>query len=151
MQYIEDCVLLIQGTGYLEVKAKHQSLLNAYNLNNKIIFIPPIPAEQIVSYASTADVGIFVCDSQDNKMYHALPNKLFEYVLAGIPQISCQGFEIERVFSQHHIGLLFDAYDHHSFYQKVTELLGIKVYASIKEAVLNYKEQISQYDDFIKI
>ena len=81
-------------------------------------------------------------------MYHALPNKLFEYVFAGIPQVSSDGLEIQKIFNLHKIGLIFDAYSPEDFARSVKEILENSVYKAIKEAIVHYKESLCRENDF---
>ena len=148
MHYVDDCLLIIQGTGHLAVKMKYQYLLDQYNLNEKIIFLPPICAKDIISYAASADVGVFICDTEDNKMHHALPNKLFEYVYAEIPQVSSQGIEVDKLLTKYKIGLLFDAYNPMEFADKIKKIVEPRLYNEVKKSTIEYKQILCQQDDF---
>jgi glycosyltransferase involved in cell wall biosynthesis len=151
MKELTDCVLLIQGTSHLEMKQLYAKELERSQASNRIFFLPPISDTDIINYASTADLGIFICDSNDNKMYHALPNKLFEYVFSGIPQVSSSGIEVNNIIKKEKIGLLFDAYSSQSFSNAVREILEADRYHKIKESVLNYRQRLYLENDFEKI
>lgn len=148
MKELPDCVLIIQGSGHYVMQKMLAEKLSQSESSDRIFFLPPVPDCYIISYASTADVGVFICDSQDNKMYNALPNKLFEYVYAGIPQVSSKGPEIEHIFKNERIGVLFDAYDSQTFSKAVQAILDHKNYDLIKESVLSYRKHLYLMRDF---
>ena len=98
--------------------------------------------------AQSADIGVFVCDTQDYKMFNALPNKLFEYVWAGIPQVSSHGSEVDPIFREHKIGQLFDAYDPQSFAKAVKFLMDEETYYKQKKNVETYRKKLISQNDW---
>lgn len=54
----------------------------------------------------------------------SLPNKPFEYMAAGLPQISSLGGELEEILRQHRIGLHYAAGDARSLHEQVARLVG---------------------------
>jgi starch synthase len=150
MKFVTDeYILIMQGTGVNHLRQVYREILR--DIGEKIVFFPPIHHTQIVSYASSADLGIFVNDVKEIKMYYTLPNKLFEYVFAEIPQVSCQGPEIEAIFEQHPVGLVFDAYDPFSFAKTVQEAFIPSTYQALKKETAIYKNILLQSNDFNKI
>ena len=51
---------------------------------DRIVFAPPVPMTELVTAAASADVGIFALPDYGRQMANALPNKLFEYIMAGL-------------------------------------------------------------------
>lgn len=49
-----------------------------------IHFRPAVPPDEIVRYASGADVGLCLIENLSLSYYHSVPNKLFEYIHAGL-------------------------------------------------------------------
>ena len=58
-----------------------------------IHFQPAVPRDQIVSYSSDADVGIFIVEDAPLSYRYALPNKFFEWVHAGVPVLVSDNLE----------------------------------------------------------
>jgi glycosyltransferase involved in cell wall biosynthesis len=50
-------------------------------------FIPAVPPSEIKKYTSSADVGIHLIQNTCLNHYYCSPNKVFEYLMYGIPQI----------------------------------------------------------------
>ena len=51
---------------------------------DRIVFAPSVPMTELVTAASSADVGVFALPDYGRQMANALPNKLFEYIMAGL-------------------------------------------------------------------
>lgn len=52
-----------------------------------IHLIPPVPPHEVLGYSMAADVGICLTDNSCLSHYFSLPNKIFEYLHAGLPII----------------------------------------------------------------
>ncbi len=50
-------------------------------------FIPAVPPSEIRKYTSSADVGIHLIQNSCLNHYYCSPNKVYEYLMYGIPQI----------------------------------------------------------------
>jgi glycosyltransferase involved in cell wall biosynthesis len=62
-------------------------ILDATRTAANIHLLEPVPSEHVVQMAATADVGLAVYEASCLSNYYSLPNKLFEYELAGLPVI----------------------------------------------------------------
>lgn len=58
------------------------------NCDVNIHYQPAVPVDKIIEYTSSADLGIFFINTQVTLSYQwCLPNKFFEYLIAGLPVI----------------------------------------------------------------
>jgi len=102
MQYLENCILLIIGSG--DVIPELQKMIDQYQLQEKIIIKPKMPFQELRQYTMNSDLGLAV-DKDTNLNYHySLPNKLFDYIHAGIPILSSGLPEIKQIIDQYDIG-----------------------------------------------
>ena len=95
--------LLIVGSGgnvgLLREKAANMGLIG------KIKFIPVLPWESLMKYTRSADAGLSL-DKNSNLNYNfSLPNKLFDYISAGIPVIASELPEISKILGDYNCGL----------------------------------------------
>jgi len=76
-----------------------------------MVFHPPVKSEELHRYTASADAGLILF--QGNCLNHilSLPNKLFEYMMAGIPVLACDLPEIARVVNKHGCGVTVDPSD----------------------------------------
>lgn len=97
-----DPVIIFMGYGKLEgVIKKHQAK------GSNIFYQNTVPPEVILDYSSSADIGVCCLegDSTESKRL-ALPNKLFEYMMARIPVIVSNGPEMVSVIKGHKAGFI---------------------------------------------
>lgn len=75
--------VLFMGSGPFVSKIKSYS-----GRCRRIHYLPPVQPNEVISYARGADVGL--CLTEDSCLNHryCLPNKLFEYLLSGLPVVA---------------------------------------------------------------
>jgi glycosyltransferase involved in cell wall biosynthesis len=98
--------LLIVGDGAMR-KALEQESVNR-NLQERIAFVGALPFHELPGITRIADFGVVPINGKGTSYYHALPNKLFEYIQQGLPVFGSHYPEIKQVIDQHEIGLTFD-------------------------------------------
>jgi glycosyltransferase involved in cell wall biosynthesis len=56
-------------------------------LHDRLVFVPQVPWNKLCEYTADADVGFCLSqdDCENNRL--ALPNKIFEYLMAGVPVV----------------------------------------------------------------
>ncbi len=76
--------LTLRGPGKAEFLGRLQQRIAARGLQHRVRLAPPVPMIALVSEAAGFDIGLFALPggSQHNEL--ALPNKLFEYAMAGL-------------------------------------------------------------------
>lgn len=67
-----------------------------------------VPPEEVLKYTHGADVGIALIENLGLSYYFCLPNKLFEYILAGKPVIASNFPEMSNVISKYQCGWLIE-------------------------------------------
>lgn len=72
----------------------------------RVALEPPVPPEQLIPAAAQADIGIFLLSNSTTHARFAMPNKIFEYMQAGLMVISSDLPEIRRVIETAGCGML---------------------------------------------
>ncbi|HLG36274.1 MAG TPA: glycosyltransferase [Bacteroidia bacterium] len=72
--------IVFMGNGPLESRIKEMSLKK-----KNIHFLPAVKPELVQEYVAGADVGFCLIENLCLSYYYSLPNKLFEYIMAGLP------------------------------------------------------------------
>lgn len=67
---------------------------------------PPVAPDDIISASLSSDVGIFVGDPAHGQLRFALPNKLFEYAMAGLAVVTTPLPEVERINATHDLAVI---------------------------------------------
>ena len=118
---LDHVVLVIIGYGY------HRPALETYveqeGLADRIRFFGPIPNDELLDYTASADVGLCNIVNASVSYYTSLPNKLFEYAMAGIPIVGSDSPEIGRVIDEEHIGEVCDPVDPEALAAAITTIL----------------------------
>lgn len=121
MQFIDDAVLLIIGGG--DVIPKLRQMANDLQLTEKVIIKPKLPYNEMMNYTVLADIGLTL-DKDTNLNYrYSLPNKLFDYIHAGIPIISSSLVEIKKIIEQYDIGDFIPGHDPQHIADKLNTVL----------------------------
>jgi len=107
MQYLDDdFLLLIIGNG--DVVPQLKKMAEEKKLQQRIRFIGRLPYNELKKYTSVADLGVTL-DKDTNLNYrYSLPNKLFDYIQAGVPVLSSKLPELERIIQTYEVGELVD-------------------------------------------
>lgn len=82
-----------------------------YGVADRVHFREPVPFNQIVPSANMADIGYFVHKDLSPQKRFVLPNKYFEYVMAGLALCVSDLPEMARLVNQFGFGRLVRGYD----------------------------------------
>jgi glycosyltransferase involved in cell wall biosynthesis len=107
---MDDCVLVFLGQGPLENTIRNNSDYG------KAVFIHPfVGGEVLLEYTSSADYGIAFIEDISLSDRYCLPNKLFEYIAAGLPVI-CSGLpDLKNFILTHQVGVVAPTNDVEGF------------------------------------
>ncbi|RME30784.1 MAG: glycosyltransferase [Candidatus Zixiibacteriota bacterium] len=71
---------------------------------DRIRVLDPVPHDEVPSWIAGADVGFSILDDSCLNHIYALPNKLFQYILAGVPVIASPYPEIQTLLDPYGAG-----------------------------------------------
>lgn len=117
MNYLEGVLFLIIGSG--REKAVVKKIREERGLSEKIMLKDKMPFEELLKYTSCVDLGVSLDKPVHLNYKYSLPNKLFDYIQAGIPVLTSRLPELERIHSQFNIGLMIDSHEPTEIAEKV--------------------------------
>ncbi len=121
MNHLQDAVLWIIGCGDV-VDLLKQNVADQ-ELNDKIRFFPRMPYEELMGYTSMGHLGLSL-DKDTNLNYRlSLPNKLFDYVQAGIPVLASDLQEVGPLVHHYGIGETIQSHDPVHIARKIDDML----------------------------
>jgi glycosyltransferase involved in cell wall biosynthesis len=101
---IENVSLLIVGSG--DNIGMLQKRINELKLEKRVNLIRKVPWNVLMRYTKSADIGITL-DKNSNPNYNfSLPNKLFDYLNAGIPVLTSDLPEIRKIVERYKCGII---------------------------------------------
>lgn len=77
----------------------------------RIHFIDKVPLNELPSYTKEAFIGFQVLQNICFNHFSASSNKLFEYIMAGIPVIACNFPEISKIVNNNKVGIVIDSHN----------------------------------------
>lgn len=74
------------------------------HLEKKIAILPAVPPEEILSAVKEADLGLALTQKASLSFYYSSPNKIFQYLAAGVPILGSSFPEFKKIIIDHQIG-----------------------------------------------
>jgi glycosyltransferase involved in cell wall biosynthesis len=118
---LDRCVLVVIGYGHH--RPALEEMVRNRGLTELVRFFGPIPNDELLYYTATADVGLCVIQGESLSYRWSLPNKLFEYLMAGIPVVASDYEEMGRVVREEGVGAVCDPADPASIAAAVSEII----------------------------
>jgi glycosyltransferase involved in cell wall biosynthesis len=100
-------VLLGWGEHIDEYKKKAESM----KISDRVWFPGKIPQNQLIRYTAGADIGLALIDDVSLNNRLALPNKLFEYIMAGIPVLVSDCPQMVDIVNKFQVGAVIQNND----------------------------------------
>ncbi len=102
MVHLRDMHLVIVGDGPLRGDLTERAARSP--VRDGISFIPAVPFAELPPITAAADLGLHLGESDGLNTRLALPNKLFEYVAAGLPVVATDWPEVGKVVRRYDVG-----------------------------------------------
>lgn len=121
----EEAILLIVGNGTAIPLLKEKVKL--LGLTDRVVFVPRVTPEKLYNYTCLSDIGIALDRDLSMNLRFSLPNKLFEYIKAGIPVVASNLIERARIIRQYQVGLIVENAQPESIAVTINNLLNDKL------------------------
>lgn len=120
---IPDAMLVIRGPAIERFGPDYLQLARAHGAADRVFCLPPVPSAEVVDAAATANAGVWSLPNLCKNFYYALPNKIFEYLAAGLPILGADFPEVRRIVKRYKVGLCFDPYDAKSIAHQINRMV----------------------------
>jgi glycosyltransferase involved in cell wall biosynthesis len=90
-------------------RASLEAEIAAAGVRGRVHIVPPVTMTALVTEASAFDIGLFALPGHSEHNQYALPNKFFEYTMAGLALCVSRLPEMARLIERYRHGLLLDS------------------------------------------
>ncbi len=130
MHYINNAILLIIGGG--DVICLLEKMAAEESLKGKVFLLPKMKPEELYQYTCNADIGLSLDKATNINYQYSLPNKLFDYVYAGVPVLASPLKEIKSFIDKYKVGICIEEHDAKHIADKINYMLSSADYATWK-------------------
>ncbi len=121
MNYLNGVLLLIIGGGDVIDQLKQQVVES--RLTEKVMFVAKQPVLSLRKYTAACDLGITLDKDTNINYKFSLPNKLFDYIQAGIPILASNLPEVRNVIETYQVGRISEDHNPENIAKHINEML----------------------------
>ncbi len=103
---IPEAVLVFLGQGVLVNGIRR--VIEKRHLDQKVFVLDAVPVSELLSYTASAEIGLCLIENLGESYYYSLPNKLFEYIAAGVPVVASNFPVMREIVESNKVGLCVD-------------------------------------------
>ena len=141
MKYV-NAVLWVCGNGnFME---EMRSVVQENDLSGKVIFFGMLPPDELKKRTAQAYVAVNPFERTGLNQYLSLSNKFFDYIHAGIPQVTMNYPEYKKINDQFKIAELIDDLDPENIAKAINRLINNKeLYFQLKQNCLLARQKLN--------
>ncbi len=106
---IKNALLLVIGSG--DVIPELKKMVQTEHLQDRVWFFDRMPPEELYEYTNHAKIGVTLDKDSNINYRYSLPNKLFDYLMSGVPQLSSNLPELAAIIKKYQTGMLIHSHD----------------------------------------
>lgn len=142
--------LIICGDGNFMQQLK--DLIAAHQLEEKIELKGMLNPDELWQISQQASIGIAVAEQTGLNQFYALPNKFFDYIHAGLPQVTMNYPEYKKINQQFEVALLIETLDPEKIAAAINTLINNDVlHSKLKANCLKAREELNWQQEEKKI
>jgi glycosyltransferase involved in cell wall biosynthesis len=108
-RWIDNADFVFRGVGAHGIRLKE--LTHSEGMGDRITFADPVPVNEMIPAATDCDIGLSPFIPVFKTFEYALPNKFFEYMMAGLASASSDLVELRRLSRELCIGITFPSFE----------------------------------------
>lgn len=125
MAHVPEAHLVFLGRGAEQPALAARA--EALAIGHRVHFVSPVAPDALLPVTASADIGVTLLEDVCLNHRYALPNKLFEYLMAGLPVIASDLPECRRVVTPAPVGRVVDPANTAALAATLREMLADRV------------------------
>jgi glycosyltransferase involved in cell wall biosynthesis len=121
VEQFQNLYFIIIGDG--DFKDEFKKIAESSKTKDRIIFFGRVSNQELLKYISGGDIGLCYIENISKSYYYALPNKLFEYIMAGTPVIGSSLPQIKDIIEKYKVGEVVDCNKPEELYEALKKLI----------------------------
>lgn len=102
LEWLPDCRLVVAGDGDLEESMRRYAAAKPWS--DRVTFLGRVKPEELAQLTPQADVGLVMLEDMGLSYHYALPNRIGDFVQAGVPMVVSDLPEMAAVVKRFKIG-----------------------------------------------
>jgi glycosyltransferase involved in cell wall biosynthesis len=123
-------VFILAGHG--EKFDEFKELSKDLGISDRVYFLGNKSQEELINYTAAADIGLALIENISVSYYHALPNKLFEYIMAEVPVLCSNLPQMKQIVEHYKVGESVDPEENKNLIEAI-------------EIMVNDSEKLNRY------
>lgn len=120
MSSIQGAVLMIVGGGDAIPDLKR--MVSVRDIEERVVFKPKMPYPELMRYTAAADLGVSIDKNTNVNYRYSLPNKVFDYIIAGTPLLVSDLVEVRRLVEENDVGYILTAHDSQTIAETIKDI-----------------------------
>jgi len=120
----QDMVIVLMGKHIGSTAAELEALANREGVAERVKILPQVPYEELLEWTASADIGLCVLSPNYSlNIRWCLPNKLFEYLMAGLPVLATSLDAVADVLRTYDVGRIVSSLKPEDIGAAINEML----------------------------
>jgi glycosyltransferase involved in cell wall biosynthesis len=119
------------------------TLIAQHGLRDRVLRMEAVPQAELLGYTASADLGVIPYQDTCLNNRYCTPNKLFEFIAAGLPLIATDLPEISRIVSEYQIGLTGDTDDPKALMELITRAMQPEILANLRHNIVAARGRVN--------
>lgn len=137
----QDVHLVVLGSGPMQ--ARLLNIITRHGLEGRVHLHEAVPQQSLLSYTQSADIGIIPYRDTCLNYRYCTPNKLFEFIAAGLPMVATDLPEITRIVRHYGMGITGDTHNAEHMAALLKDALHPDTRIALREGVLAARSQMN--------
>lgn len=131
-------VIVLMGKAAGDTQAELDALIASEGVADRVKILPAVPHEELLDWTASADVGLIIFDpAYSFNIQMCLPNKLFEYLMAGLPVLATPLDAVADLLRIYHAGQIVSSLAPEKIAEAIHAILADSIaYAQLRHSAL---------------